>query len=140
MKRQSNTVDPDLNPLNAVAAPDKKTRFAKSEPLRGPKKAKTLSLKAQEKALASAPVKVNAEEKATDKVQSSALGLNGDTGKKKKAKTKKVKGQPAPAKERIQEKQAPPPPAQPAPTVNPNIGAPIQGAGTTPSATAPASK
>jgi peptidyl-prolyl cis-trans isomerase SurA len=138
----------DVNPLLPQATAEKKTRFAKSEPVHGPKKPKKLNAKQKEK-LSATPIPLTADEKKQQQVQAEALGVNGDNlSKKKKVKQKKVKGQkkaPEPAKPRIQERPAPTGPVQPAPTVNPNLGAPIPGqvpatSGASSSTTTPASK
>ena len=126
----ANTVDPNVNPLEPQAPPQKKTRFAKTEPYHGTPRPKKLSAMAKEKAIAK-PTPLSTDEKQTQQVQAAPLGLNGDTAKKK-TKPKKVKGTP---KERLKEK----PVETPAPvdqTVNPAVGAPLPG--TTPIPPAPA--
>jgi peptidyl-prolyl cis-trans isomerase SurA len=79
--------------------------------------------KAKEKA-AETPVAASATEKATQQTQSSPLGLNGDTVKKKR-KTK-VKGAP---KERLQNKPPAPAAAPPEeiPAKAPDRGTPLEG-------------
>ncbi|SFS17528.1 peptidyl-prolyl cis-trans isomerase SurA [Granulicella pectinivorans] len=85
------------DPLAPVAAPVKKTRYSSRAPEVKLRKTKVKVAKANEKAIAT-PVSMTAEEKATKQTQSTALGLSGDTTKKKK---KRKKGDP---KERLQEK------------------------------------
>jgi peptidyl-prolyl cis-trans isomerase SurA len=114
----------DTNPLDEKAPVKKKERFASTEAAVKAKKAKNVSLKAQEKAVAT-PTPATDQEKADAAVQAAPLGLGGDTvkTKKKKVKKKKVKGQAQPPKERLADK-APTPkaaPATPAPTANPNL-------------------
>jgi peptidyl-prolyl cis-trans isomerase SurA len=85
------------DPLTPVAAPVKKTRYSSRAPEVKLRRTKVKMAKANEKAIAT-PVAMTAEEKATKQTQSTALGLSGDTTKKKK---KRKKGDP---KERLQEK------------------------------------
>jgi len=85
------------DPLTPVAAPVKKTRYSSRAPEVKLRKTKVKAAKANEKTIAT-PVSMTTEEKATKQTQSTALGLNGDTTKKKK---KRKKGDP---KERLQEK------------------------------------
>ena len=77
-------------------APRKKTRFADKEPEIKVKKQDKITAKAIDK-VTSKPTGPSTTEKQTAAVQSTALGLNGDTGKKKK---KRAKGE---AKQRLQE-------------------------------------
>jgi peptidyl-prolyl cis-trans isomerase SurA len=129
-----NTVDANVNPLEPQAPPQKKTRFAKTEPYHGTPRPKKLSAMAKEKAIAK-PTPLSTDEKQTQQVQAAPLGLNGDTAKKK-TKPKKVKGTP---KERLKEK----PVETPAPvdqTVAPPLVPPIPGTTPTPPAPAPAAK
>jgi len=107
----SNTADANADPLGAAAAARGKTRFSDRAATEAKTKAETKAAKVQQKA-ALTPSTLTPEEQATQKVQSAALGLNGDTTPKKK-KTK-VKGAP---KERIQEQ--PPAPPKPAPEATP---------------------
>jgi len=106
----SNTGDANADPLGATAAERGKTRFSDRAATEAKTKAEAKAAKVQQKA-ALTPAALTPEEQATQKVQSAALGLNGDTTPKKKT---KVKGAP---KERIQEQ--PPPPPKPAPEATP---------------------
>ena len=102
--------DANADPLGAAGAERKKTRFSDRAVTEAKTKAEAKSAKVQQKA-ALTPAPLTPEEQAAQKVQSAALGLNGDTTKKKKT---KVKGAP---KERIQEQ--PPAPPKPAPEATP---------------------
>ncbi len=97
-------INSDPDPLAPKAPAVGKTRFSDRAPIEAKVKAAAKVAKVKQK-IAAAPAPLTAEEKATQKAQTDALGLGGDTATKKK-KTK-VKGAP---KERIQEK-APAPPA-----------------------------
>jgi peptidyl-prolyl cis-trans isomerase SurA len=99
------SVSSDSDPLAPHAPAHGKTRFSDRAPIEAKVKAAAKVAKVKQK-IAATPAPLTAEDKATQKTQSDALGLSGDTATKKKA--KKVKGAP---KERIQEK----PPAPPAP-------------------------
>jgi peptidyl-prolyl cis-trans isomerase SurA len=114
----------DENPLDAKAPEKKKQRFAATEKEVKAKKAKDVSLKAKEKAIATA-APPSEQEKADAAVQAAPLGLGGDTvkPKTKKVKKKKVKGQAQPPKERMADKPQTPKPTTPAPapTANPNL-------------------
>ncbi len=79
-----------------VAPPRKKTRFADHEPEVKVKKQTKATDKVLDK-IAAKPTAAGTDEKQTKAVQSAALGLNGDTTKKKK---KRSKGE---AKQRLQE-------------------------------------
>jgi peptidyl-prolyl cis-trans isomerase SurA len=107
----SNTADANADPLGAARAERGKTRFSDRAATEAKTKAEAKAAKVQQKASLT-PTPLTPEEQATQKVQSAALGLNGDTTPKKK-KTK-VKGA---AKERIQEQ--PPAPPKPAPQATP---------------------
>ena len=99
------------DPLAPSNAPDKKTRFtdrAKTE--KATKQAEKVA-KVRAKALET-PTAMTQDEAVNQQVQNSALGLNGDTAKKKKV--KRQKGDP---KERVQQ-EAPKPPA-PKPVATP---------------------
>ncbi len=108
------------NPLTPQAPEQKKTRFAATYKESQAKKASTVTVKQQEKAIAK-PVAMTTDEKAAAQTQAAPLGLAGDTTKKQK-KPKRQKGQP---KARLEDKPAadaakpaPPPPDQ---TVNPAL-------------------
>ena len=111
---------------NALASKDApsghKTRYTSRETQAEEQRAKVKLAKAQVKAT-DRPLPATPTQTETEKVQSSALGLNGDTGKKKKKHIKHQKGEPV---ERLQEKTKPVDnPTPVAPTVNPAIaGAP----------------
>ena len=111
---------------NALASKDApsghKTRYTSRETQAEEQRAKVKLAKAEVKAT-DRPLPVTPTQTETEKVQSSALGLNGDTGKKKKKHIKHQKGEPV---ERLQEKTKPVDnPTPVAPTVNPAIaGAP----------------
>ncbi len=114
----------DENPLDAKAPEKKKARFAATEKEVKAKKAQNVSLKAQEKAIAT-PTPATEQEKADAAVQAAPLGLGGDTvkPKTKKVKKKKVKGQVQAPKERLADKPETPKAVTPAPapTANPNL-------------------
>ena len=101
---QSPTIASDSDPLGPKGPARGKTRFSDRAPIEAKVKAAAKVAKVKQKTAATPPP-LTAEEKATQKTQSDALGLSGDTASKKKK--QKVKGAP---KERIQEK-APAPPA-----------------------------
>ena len=111
---------------NALASKDApsghKTRYTSRETQAEEQRAKVKLAKAEVKAT-DRPLPATPTQTETEKVQSSALGLNGDTGKKKKKHIKRQKGEPV---ERLQEKTKPVDnPTPVAPTVNPAIaGAP----------------
>jgi peptidyl-prolyl cis-trans isomerase SurA len=111
---------------NALASKDApsghKTRYTSRETQAEEQRAKVKLAKAEVKAT-DRPLPATPTQTETEKVQSSALGLNGDTGKKKKKHIKHQKGEPV---ERLQEKTKPVDnPTPVAPTVNPAIaGAP----------------
>jgi peptidyl-prolyl cis-trans isomerase SurA len=111
-------VDSSDDPLAPKTTADHKVRFSDREKQAEEDRVKTKVVKTTAKAT-TRPVTASTQEKADEKEQSSALGLNGDTAKKKK---KRQKGDP---KERMQDqsKPAPTPAATPAPTVNPNLAA-----------------
>ena len=120
---------------NALASKDApsghKTRYTSRETQAEEQRAKVKLAKAEVKAT-DRPLPATPTQTETEKVQSSALGLNGDTGKKKKKHIKHQKGEPV---ERLQEKTKPVDnPTPVAPTVNPAIA----GAPATSSAPAPA--
>jgi peptidyl-prolyl cis-trans isomerase SurA len=137
----------DSNPLDPVAPPKTKTRFAARGEEHKEKKVATLSAKQKEK-IAATPTSMSSEEVAATQTQAAPLGLSGDTAPKKKSKPKKVKrkkGEPKPAKApktRLEEqkKAAPAAPAEIAPTANPAL-APTSdtgtGRGTAPAAPSP---
>ncbi len=87
--------DPDV--LAPPAPPQKKTRYASREPEVKAAKVTKSTAKAVDHINAK-PGEASSDEKASAAVQSTALGLNGDTTKKKK---KRAKGE---AKERLQDK------------------------------------
>ncbi|GAC1419296.1 MAG: hypothetical protein NVSMB62_11860 [Acidobacteriaceae bacterium] len=99
----SNVASSDADPLGPVAAAPRKTRFSDRAATESVTKAATKAAKVKQKALET-PTPMSSDEKVTQNVQNSALGLAGDTSKKKRS---KVKGAP---KERMQDK-APAPPA-----------------------------
>jgi peptidyl-prolyl cis-trans isomerase SurA len=101
----SNTISDSDDPLNPKTRPTGKTRYSDRAPIEAKEKAAAKAAKVKQK-IAATPPPLTAEEKATQKTQSDALGLAGDTATKKR--TKRTKGTP---KERIQNK----PPAPPAP-------------------------
>ena len=114
---EENSTDP-LAPQSVVA---RKTRFSAREQESEEKHAQEKVAKAEVKA-SKRPAPATAQQTADEKVRSTPLGLNGDTGsKKKKPKVKRDKNEP---KERLQDKpkpvETPPPPV--APTVNPALG------------------
>jgi peptidyl-prolyl cis-trans isomerase SurA len=126
----------DSNPLDPVAPPKTKTRFAARAVEHKEKKAATLTAKQKEK-IAATPTPMSSDEVAATQTQAAPLGLSGDTAPKKKTKPKKLKrqrGQPKPPKApktrmEDQKKVAPPAPAQIAPTANPSL-APTSDTGT----------
>lgn len=106
------------------AGPHKKVRFADFEAQAQERSAKEHLTKAEAKA-ETRPVAATPTENATEKIQATPLGLNGDTVSKKKHKHhKRVKGE---VKERMQEKPKEPKetPNTVAPTVNPDLAAPV---------------
>jgi peptidyl-prolyl cis-trans isomerase SurA len=118
---------------NALAPKDAssghKTRYTSRETQAEEQRAKVKLAKAEVKAT-DRPLPATPTQTETEKVQSSALGLNGDTGKKKKKHIKRQKGQPV---ERLQEKTKPVDNPTPiAPTVNPAIAGGSAPASTTP--------
>jgi peptidyl-prolyl cis-trans isomerase SurA len=115
----SSTADADQ--LAASDVPTRKTRYTSREMQAEETRAKTKLAKAEVKAT-DRPLPTTPTQSATEKQQAAALGLNGDTGKKKK-KPKRQKGAPV---ERLQEKPKPVETQTPvAPTVNPTLaGAP----------------
>ncbi len=146
--------NPDINPLDPVAAPKTKTRFAARAEEHKQAKVVTVSAKEREK-IAAKPEAASTDEKAAKQVQASPLGLNGDTAPKKKVKPKKekkVKGQKRPkqVKTRLEDakKAAPEAAPAPAPTANPMLAptpdtgtgrekAPVQQQTPVPNSTAP---
>jgi peptidyl-prolyl cis-trans isomerase SurA len=98
----------NADPLAPSAGPAQKTRYSARAKTEAATKAAAKVAKAKEQA-ASAPTPETAEEKATEKVQDSSLGLGGNTAGKKK-KPKRQKGDP---KERLQDKTPAPPAAKP---------------------------
>jgi len=111
----------DADPLAPSEGPTRKTRYTSRETQAEEARAKTKLAKAEVKAT-DRPLPTTPTQSATEKQQSAALGLNGDTGKKKK-KPKRQKGAPV---ERLQEKPKPVETQTPiAPTVNSTLaGAP----------------
>jgi peptidyl-prolyl cis-trans isomerase SurA len=123
-------------PLAQTATVDHKVRFSDRERQVEEQRAKSKVTKTTTKAQAR-PVQATVQETADEKQQRMAMGLNGDTSKKKH---KRTKGE---AKERLQEKpKENTAPAPVAPTVNPALtGAPAATATTQPaSTTAPATQ
>jgi len=123
---------------NALASKDApsghKTRYTSRETQAEEQRAKVKLAKAEVKAT-DRPLPATPTQTETEKVQSSALGLNGDTGKKKKKHIKHQKGEPV---ERLQEKTKPVDNPTPiAPTVNPAIAGAPATSGTPASATTP---
>ncbi|MGA8937957.1 MAG: peptidylprolyl isomerase [Acidobacteriaceae bacterium] len=104
--------------------PHKKVRFADLEAQAQERSAKKHLTKAEAKA-EMRPIAATPTENATEKIQATPLGLNGDTVTKKKHKhPKHEKGE---VKERMQEKPKEPKekPNTVAPTVNPDLATPI---------------
>ena len=126
----------DENPLTPKAPVAKKSRYSDRAKTEAADKAKKKSTQAQLKAQAT-PDAMTTDEKQAQQLQSTPLGLNGDTVKKKK-KTK-VKGAP---KERLQDKTPTPadkPEARPLKTdVDPNTLQPTADKTALPPATTPA--
>jgi peptidyl-prolyl cis-trans isomerase SurA len=121
----------DEDPLAPKEGPTQKTRYSSREVQAEEQRAKVKLAKAEVKAT-DRPIAAAPTQSATEKQQSAALGLNGDTGKKKKKHVKREKGAPV---ERLQDKPKPVETTTPvAPTVNPAIA----GAPATPPATPPA--
>ena len=102
------TADAGANPLGPKAADRTKTRYSQRAPVETKAKATAKVVKVEEKAVATTPAPLTADQKAAQQVQSAPLGLNGDTAKKKKK--AKVKGA---AKERLQAQPPAPPAAKP---------------------------
>ena len=121
--------NPDVNPLDPVAAPKSKTRFAARGEEHKEKKVATLSARQKEK-IAAKPEDMSSQEKAAAVTQAAPLGLSGDTAPKKKQKHKKVKGQKQ-EKTRLgnQKKEEPVQAAPVAPTASPLL-APTSDIGT----------
>ena len=120
--------------LAPAEGPTRKTRYASREVQAEEARAKTKLAKAEVKAT-NRPTPATTTQSATEKEQSAALGLNGDTSKKKK-KPKRQKGAPI---ERLQEKPKTVETQTPvAPTVNPAL-ATGPGAPSTPSQAKPSS-
>ncbi len=117
---QNGTNGADLadNPLAPKAPEKKKTRFAATEAQVKAKKAQTVSLKQEEKVIAT-PVAATTDEKSTQQVQAAPLGLAGDQLKKKK-KPKREKGA---TKDRLAKKASTPKPTPNViePTANPRL-------------------
>jgi peptidyl-prolyl cis-trans isomerase SurA len=131
----ASSANPDVNPLDPVAAPKVKTRFAARAEEHKEKKVATISAKQQEK-IAAKPGAMSTDEKATAATQAAPLGLNGDTAAKKKTKQKKekkVKGQKQPKQQKTRledKKKVEPVQAAPvAPTASPLL-APTTDTGT----------
>ena len=113
--------DVNQDPLAAQTTSDRKVRFSDRERQAEEDRAKAKLVRASTRASAR-PVTASAQESADEKQQAGPLGLNGDTARKK-SKHKHVKGEP---KERMQEKPKDTgAPAPVAPTVNPNLTAPV---------------
>jgi peptidyl-prolyl cis-trans isomerase SurA len=114
-----------------ASGPHKKTRYADLEAQAEEHKAKEKLAKAETKA-ETRPIAATASENATEKLQATPHGLNGDTVSKKKTSHKREKGQ---VKERMREKEKTKEvPNTVAPTVNPNLAptpAPPTNTGTT---------
>ena len=107
----------------AKDGPHKKVRFSDLEAQAQERSAKEHLTKAEAKA-ETRPIAATPTQTATEKVQATPLGLNGDTVTKKKNKHKHEKGE---VKERMQEKPKEPKetPNTVAPTVNPDLATPI---------------
>lgn len=95
----SNTLSVADNPLAPAAPAQKKSRYSHREEEVKVEKQQAVQRKALDKA-AAMPEAASKQEVSSKQVQSSPLGLNGDTAKKKKK--KRAKGE---AKERMQEKE-----------------------------------
>lgn len=95
----SNVLSAAEDPLAPAAAPHKKTRYAQRAEEVKVEKQQAVQRKALDKAAAT-PIAASKPEVDSRKVQSSPLGLNGDTATKKKK--KRAKGE---TKERMQEKE-----------------------------------
>jgi len=109
--------DSEDDPLAPKAAVARKTRYAQVQKQENTQRLQTQVVKAETKA-SIRPVQADAQATASEKLQASPLGLNGDTKKKKKP--QHVKGAP---KERLQEETKPVDTTTPvAPTVNPALG------------------
>ncbi len=112
------------DPFAPKVVPHKKFRYSDLESIAEERQDKKALAQAEAKAQMR-PIVATAHESASEKVQSAPLGLNGDTVKKKKIKHKHLKNQ---VKTRMVEKQKPKTPQSPAtvaPTVNPELAAPI---------------
>jgi peptidyl-prolyl cis-trans isomerase SurA len=120
-------VGTDEDPLAPKEGPTTKTRFSSREIQAEEERAKVKLAKAEVKAT-DRPIAAAPTQSATEKQQSAALGLNGDTGKKKKQHVKRDKSAPV---ERLQDKPKPVETTTPvAPTINPALTT-----GTVPSST-----
>ncbi len=100
----------DVDPLAPAAPVARKTRYSDRAATESATKAATKAAKVKQKSLET-PTAMASDEKVTQNVQNSALGLGGDNSKKKKT---KVQGAP---KERLQDQA--PTPAAPKPTATP---------------------
>lgn len=114
--------DANADPFAPKAGPHKKVRFSEFEAQAEEKNAKEKLAKAETKA-EMRPTVATPSETATEKVQATPLGLNGDTVVKKKHKHQHEKGE---VKERMKEKEKPKEiPNTVAPTVNPDLATPV---------------
>ena len=116
------------DPFTPKVVPHKKFRYSELESKAEERHDQKMLAEAEAKAK-TRPIVATPKQSASDKVQSAPLGLDGDTVHKKKTKhskrPKRNKNQP---KERMREKQKPKQQATPntiAPTVNPELSAPI---------------
>ncbi len=127
----STSADITDNPLTPVAPARSKTRFAAKASEVKEKKAKVVTAKLNEKALATA-TPATTDEKLAQQTQAAPLGLGGDTSKKPK-KPAKVKGAP---KQRLEDKKK----TEPAPTqtVEPTANPALAPTADTPASTRPA--
>lgn len=112
----------NVDPFATKEGPHKKVRYADLEAQAQERTAKSKLTKAEAKAEAR-PIAATPTQTASEKLQSTPLGLNGDTVEKKKKHHKHVKGE---VKERMQEKEKPKTtPNKVAPTVNPDLATPV---------------
>jgi len=114
-----------VDPFAPKVVPHKKFRYTDLESQAEEKKAKKQVAEAEAKAQMR-PIIATTQQSTSEKLQSAPLGLDGDTVKKKKAPRHKRKKNEA--KVRMREKPQPKTQAQPAtvaPTVNPELAAPI---------------
>ncbi len=117
------SAEEDIDPFAAPATKHKKYRITALESQAEERSAKKELAKDEAKS-GLRPIQAAPTETATEKLQATPLGLNGDTVQKKKHKHKRKKNE---VKQRMRERQKAPKvkPTIVAPTVNPDLAAPI---------------